>query len=404
MMIGEKIRVLIVDDIAETRENIRKLLQFESDIEVIGAARTGAEAIQLATELKPHVILMDINMPDMDGIAATEAIRQRFSWVQIVILSVQGDPNYMRRAMLAGARDFLTKPPAIDDLVSAIRRAGVMAVEEKGKAGAPAAPGKQDNLRPGTSAIGYQHEGTVITVYSPKGGVGCSTIAANLAITLQNDETQVVIVDGNLQFGDVAILFNEQGKNHVGDLTPRVDELDPDVVEEVLITHAESKVKILAAPPRPELAEEIHPSQFSRLLTYLRGLYPYIIVDTPSELNDLVVETMGVSDLIILVSTQDIPAIAKARLFLDLSRALGISNDKLIFIMNRYDKRINITPERVSENFKRPVEAIVPLDSRTVIPAINKGVPFMIDSKMRSQPASRAILGLAEIIRAKISV
>jgi pilus assembly protein CpaE len=310
----------------------------------------------------------------------------------------------MRRAMLAGARDFLTKPPAIDDLVSAIRRAGVMAAEEKGKAGTPAAPSKQDNLRPGTSAVAYRHEGTVITVYSPKGGVGCSTIAANLAVTLQNDETQVVIVDGNLQFGDIAILFNEQGKNHVGDLTPRVDELDPDVVEEVLITHAESKVKILAAPPRPELAEEIHPSQFSRLLTYLRGLYPYIIVDTPSELNDLVVETMGVSDLIILVSTQDIPAIAKARLFLDLSRALGIGNEKLNFVMNRYDKRINITPERVSENFKRPVEAVVPLDSRTVIPAINKGVPFMIDSKMRSQPASRAILGLAEIIRAKVSV
>ena len=121
---SEKIRVVIVDDIAETRENIRKLLQFESDIEVVGVARTGREGIDLATEISPDVILMDINMPDMDGITATENIRKDAPFVQVVILSVQGDPNYMRRAMLAGARDFLTKPPMVDELIAAIRRAG----------------------------------------------------------------------------------------------------------------------------------------------------------------------------------------------------------------------------------------------------------------------------------------
>jgi pilus assembly protein CpaE len=60
---GEKIRVLIVDDIAETRENIRKLLQFEPDVEVVGAARSGREAIDLSKEIRPDVVLMDINMP-----------------------------------------------------------------------------------------------------------------------------------------------------------------------------------------------------------------------------------------------------------------------------------------------------------------------------------------------------
>ena len=76
---------------------------------------------------------MDINMPDIDGIVATETIRKAMPFVQIVILSVQGDPNYMRRAMMAGARDFLTKPPSVDELTSAIRRAGRMAQEERAK-------------------------------------------------------------------------------------------------------------------------------------------------------------------------------------------------------------------------------------------------------------------------------
>ena len=130
---GEKFRVLIVDDIAETRENIRKLLQFEADIEVVAVARTGREAIQLTQEVNPDVVLMDINMPDMDGIAATEIIRQKMPAVQVVVLSVQGDQNYMRKAMLVGARDFLTKPPMPDELVAAIRRAGKMAREERSK-------------------------------------------------------------------------------------------------------------------------------------------------------------------------------------------------------------------------------------------------------------------------------
>src|SRR5512142_972818 len=133
MSSGEKVRVLIVDDVADTRENVRKLLQFESDIDVVGAARSGMEGIQLTQELDPDVVLMDINMPDMDGITATEAIRQKSPHTQVVILSVQGDQNYMRRAMLAGARDFLTKPPMGDELVSAVRRGGDMARAERGK-------------------------------------------------------------------------------------------------------------------------------------------------------------------------------------------------------------------------------------------------------------------------------
>jgi pilus assembly protein CpaE len=134
MASSDKIRVIIVDDIADTRENIRKLLQFENDVEVIGVARTGREGLDLAKESKPDVVLMDINMPDMDGITATENIQRLVPFTKIIILSVQSDPNYMRRAMLAGARDFLTKPPSVEELTAAIRRAGPLSREERAKA------------------------------------------------------------------------------------------------------------------------------------------------------------------------------------------------------------------------------------------------------------------------------
>ncbi|MEO8356306.1 MAG: response regulator [Chloroflexota bacterium] len=399
MPVGDKIRVIIVDDVSETRENVRKLLQFESDVDVVGLARTGKEAIQLSQEFNPDVVLMDINMPDMDGISATEAIRAKQSSVQVVILSVQNDQNYMRRAMLAGARDFLTKPPMGDELISAIRRAGAMAQSERSKNNQVQVLSTSGNVNilPG---LGLP-KGKIVTVYSPKGGAGCTTLAVNLALTLHNEDTRVVLVDANLQFGDVAVFMNEQGKNTIADLAPRADELDPEIVEEVMLKHAASGMHILAAPSKPEYAEKISSGQFSRVLEYLVQIYAYVVVDTASLLTDVTLAAIDVSDLVVLVTTQDIPSIKNCRLFLDLSQTLGIERERILFVMNRYDKRINITPERVAENLKQEVSSVIPLDEGTVMKAVNRGVPFVLESK--NQPASRGIFTLAESVRARIA-
>lgn len=403
-MAADKIRVLIVDDIAETRENVRKLLQFESDVDVAGAARSGREGVQLAHELDPDVVLMDINMPDIDGITATEEIRQKSPHIQVVILSVQGDQNYMRRAMLAGARDFLTKPPMGDELMSAVRRAGEMAHAERAKGVkqqqlvASVASGTPVSM----AGFGSISKGKIITVYSPKGGTGCTTIAVNLAIALNNEDTRTVLVDGNLQFGDVAVFVNEQGKNTILDLAPRVDELDPDIVEEILVKHEASGIRILAAPQRPEMAEKVLADQYVKVLEFLQRMYSYVVIDTSPILTDVILSTFDVSDVIVLVTTQEIPAIKNARLFLDLLQTMGVDKNRVVFAMNRYDKRIAITPDRVSENLKHEVSVSIPLDEKIAITAVNRGIPFMLDNK--SQSIGKGILSLAEAVRARVSV
>ncbi|WP_299028295.1 response regulator [uncultured Thermanaerothrix sp.] len=391
----EKITVAIVDDILETRETIRRALQLEPNIEVVGVARNGQEAIELVFESRPDVVIMDINMPDMDGITATEAIRRKVPYTQVVILSVQNDPGYMRRAMLAGARDFLSKPPDIDELLAAVRRAGAMALEEKRSTSILV-----ENVAPSGTPSPAQ-KGKIIAVYGPKGGTGKTLLATNLAIALQVQNQRTILVDGDLQFGDVAVILNERGKNSVIDLAIRAEELDAEVVEGVVVAHRETKLSILVAPPTPEMALQVSGEQFAKFLQFLSTLYRFVIVDTSSYLSDTTQSTLETADLIVLITTQELPTLKNVSLFLTLADKSNIPRDRLILVLNRYDKRINLDAERIYNSLKHPIEVVIPLDERAAIQSILKGRPFVLED--RSSAITKGVLNLAELIQQKIS-
>jgi pilus assembly protein CpaE len=384
------IRVLIVDDIAETRENIRKLLQFESDVLVVGAARTGVEAIDLAKETEPDVVIMDINMPDMDGISATEALLRDVPFAQIVMLSVNNDADYVRRAMRAGARDFLAKPPSGDELISTIRTLAEMAHEQKEKI---AAPVPQIMVQgPGGRAFStgpLRPQGKIIAVYSPKGGVGCTMIATNLAVGLDTADTPSVLVDAALQFGDVAVALNLQAKNTFVDLASRSEELDNDYVADVLIHH-ESGLRVLAAPPRPEMADEISALQVRNVLQFLKREFAYVIVDTSSNMDDITLAVLDTADLLVTIATPEIPSIKDSRLLFDLLGVLEFPKQRVFFVINRMDKKSGITAEAVSENLKIQVDGEVPFDEKAVSSSINRGSPILLNDK--GQPVARSLL------------
>ncbi|MEA3340593.1 MAG: response regulator, partial [Chloroflexota bacterium] len=287
---GEKIRVLIVDDIAETRENLRKLLSFDIGIEVVGAAASGQEGIELAKKFQPHIVLMDINMPGMDGISATETLLQKVPVAQVVMLSVQGETDYVRKAMLAGARDFLTKPPSGDELMSTIRR-----VYEKGKTRVVMMPSASSTVSAAGAAgeSGERHAGKVIAVFSPKGGVGCTALAVNLAIALQqtvSSDGKIGLMDANLQFGDVGVMLNLQTSRSIADLASRDEEVDSDMLNSILTAHG-SGIKALLSPPHPEAAEGLldsaspddeagGESKLRAILRLMRREFDIIVVDT----------------------------------------------------------------------------------------------------------------------------
>jgi DNA-binding NarL/FixJ family response regulator len=116
------IRVLLVDDQTLVRQGIQMLLEIETDIQVVGQAANGREALQLVEALRPDVVLMDVRMPEMDGVAATQAISPRFPDTGVIILTTFEDDEFVFGGLEAGARGYLLKDISSEEMAQAIRK------------------------------------------------------------------------------------------------------------------------------------------------------------------------------------------------------------------------------------------------------------------------------------------
>lgn len=116
------IRLLLCDDHAMFRQGLRSILETEDDLRIIGEAATGREAVRHALSTKPDVVLMDIQMPELDGVAATKAILAEAPDIHVIVLTMYRQDRYVFEAIKAGARGYLLKDAGAGDLIDSIRR------------------------------------------------------------------------------------------------------------------------------------------------------------------------------------------------------------------------------------------------------------------------------------------
>jgi pilus assembly protein CpaE len=390
---GEKIRILIVDDIADTRENLAKLIGFEPDMEVAATAGGGQEAVNLAKQHRPHVILMDINMPDMDGITATEIISNTVPESPIIMMSVQGEQDYLRRSMLAGAREFLVKPFSADELINSIRHVHELEKVRRARY-APVAPVAAPGA-PAPVAVAGRETGKIITFFSPKGGVGRTTISTNLAVALhQLTNKPVVLVDGSLPFGDIAVILNMSPKaKTIADLIGSFETADSDVIESILVQHS-TGIKVMLAPPTPESTELITGAHIKHVLELLRERYAYIVVDTWPSFQEQVITMLDVADVILTLMTLEITSLKNVRVFMEVVEKLGYDEAKVQLVANRNDSSGGIKASDVEASLGRKIPHTIVSDGRTLVLAVNRGVPFVISH--RDSQVAKDIFALAQ--------
>ena len=368
------IKVLIVDDIPETRDHLSKLLSFEEGIDVAGDAGSGEEAITKAMELRPDIVVMDINMPGMDGIAAAEIISQRLPTSPIIMMSVHGEAEQLKRSISAGAREFLVKPFSADEFSTSIRQVyeRELVRREQVASAMPAAP----VAAPLDAADLGEHQ--IIGVFSPKGGAGRTTIATNLALALQHETNgRVCLVDANLQFGDVGVLLNLNPKNR--SMLDAVDggEPDRDITNSVVIDHS-TGIRVLLAPPSPEGADLVTPAYLRRMVDFLRESHDFVVVDLPSALNDHSLAIMDAADQIVVLTALEITTIKNVRLFLEVADQLEYDRSKIRLVVNRSDSAQGIRIADVEASIRRSIDGTIVSDGRLAVLAVNRGVPFVV--------------------------
>jgi pilus assembly protein CpaE len=376
----ERIRVFIVDDSEETRNNIKDLLSLEKKIEITGEASNGEEAIMAVKEIRPDIVLMDINMPVMDGIKATEALTLMTPGSQVIIMSVQGESEYLRKAMVAGAREYLLKPFSNDELIECIFK--VFDMETKKRVSASSIRSAENITT------------KIFTVFSTKGGVGKTTIASNLAVSISRMyKKKVALIDLDLQFGDVSIMLNVSVKNTISELIKELNQPDNILIDDYLVTHF-SGVRVLPAPNKPEYAEYITSAHVERILQSLIGSYHYIIIDTSANFHETVLTSLDVSDKILFISTLDLPTIKNVKSGLDVMDSLHYPRNKINMVLNKASEQYGVKYKDFESTIKQPIWAYIPEDSQTVITSANKGFPFVM-TRMETKVA-KAIFSMSE--------
>lgn len=392
-----KIQVLIVDDNQDTRDGTRRLLEYEDDIEIIDFAENGAVAIERVRENRPDVILMDINMPVMDGITATHHIRTEFPRVQIVVVSVQDDANYLRDAIRAGAVDFVTKPISADDLADAIRRAYA-------KAPSDAVQQPQIN-RPQTEStypsVAQHKNGRIITVLGPKGGVGKTTVAVNLGIGLvrSDPDKDVLIIDANPYFGDVGVFLNTRGAHSLIDMVKMAEvpeDIDHGSVDSILVTH-ESGVKLLVSPSNLADGGQMNVDAVFNMLEYFRERFDYVIVDTSTTFDDILAGAIRSADRIVLLTAPTMPSLKDARVMLGELTSFEYPMDHVFLVLNTYDPKGRITSEQITKFLRIPAQIEIPVDP-TANEALNRGMA-LIQLDARRVPSVRPLTELVYLVR-----
>lgn len=390
---GPRIRLMIVDDVPDTTENVQKLLYFERDIQVIATATRGREAIAKAVHLVPDIILMDINMPDMDGLQAAQMILQQVP-TRIVMMSVQAEPEYLQRALLVGARGYLTKPFTSDQLVDTLRSAAQVQVQHPSGPDMGPGPGhpngnghnrgqRADYPPPPPqypaplSTRARQH---VIAVFSGKGGVGRSVVALNLAMMLrQVTQERVALIDANLQAGDIHVLLNMNTPSSIDDLR-EADSLDAEIIHHSMAVH-DSGLMVLRAPLQPESAERFTEEEMKRIMVDLRENFDFLVVDMSTNYSEANLMILEMADQIVLVTTLELTSLNKVTRFFEVAGRLGFPEHKIVLVCNRVQTYYGIKPQQLENQLRHKVAAVFPEENQLMVNAVNRGIPFVLYQK-----------------------
>jgi pilus assembly protein CpaE len=366
-----------------THEQITNALNTQDEFQPVVILESMNGWVKEIRDAKPDIILVDAEMDGQSTMELIDDITLQFPETAIVAILPNDNPLNAQKAMLAGARAFIVQPFTGVALLSSLRR--VRDLENRRRYSQAASGGTETTQKESMQ---------IMTVYSPRGGVGCSTLAINLALAIHGQiESRVLLMEGKLLFGHLALMLNIRAHNDITDLIPHANLLDENLVDDVVVKHA-SGIDVLLSPNDVQAGQGVRPEDLLGIVSAIRRMYDFVIIDAGSHLDENTVTLMDLSDRILLTTTPDLAALHDISRFVQISRTLSYPPGKMLTILNRTGMRGGVKTKDIEAALHHEVFAYIPEDDPKVVRSLNRGVPHLY--KYPRSPVSRSIRKIAK--------
>lgn len=352
-----QIPIVIIDTEPQSRELLKLYLNELNCFQIIGEPEDMVAGYNIVLEHRPSILIIDISNKTELALDIISKISANHKTCKIVVTSSNYSTDAIIRAMRAGAREFLPKPFIKDEFLNALTKikeqVGGLNSEDK--------------------------KCRVITTFSNKGGIGKTAVATNLALELANiTKEKVALIDLNLQLGDITTFLDINPSFDISYVIQNLSRIDETFLLSTLEKYKDTSLYILADPPYLEQAEDITAEQISTLFEVLKQAFSYIVVDTSANFDGKTITALDNSDLILLITIVNLPAVRNCQRCLDLFERLGYEKEKTKVILNRYMENDEIKAEDVEDVLGRKIYWKIPNNYFTIMSAINKGIPVSL--------------------------
>lgn len=379
--------ILIVDQDPGNRAKLQQLL-FKDGFMVADGVGYDEEALTLASQLKPHLVMVALERSDAQALKTVQSFTQILPATPIIVYSTATDAESVRKAKLAGAWDYLTNPVNAKELSASIERAL--------------------NGQKGRSALGDEplpeerRDGTIITVFGAKGGVGKTLLAVNLAASMAKTGASPVVVDLDTVFGDVVKTMRLAADRSFVDAAQNIGALNEWTVDSYLIKHP-SGVNVLPAPREPVDWRQVDPNAVDQLLSLLAKVHEFVIIDTPATFTDLAIVALRRADIIFLMSSLHPTSIENTATAFKVLGASPADHSKIKLTLNHLTPNGSLNEDEAAQLLGQEAFWSIPYDDHASR-RDEQGMPLVLSRpKAKMSRSIKSLSGLLEGLRSPTS-
>jgi pilus assembly protein CpaE len=299
-----------------------------------------------------------------------------------LVVAIPGPANgSLGEALMAGAHEIVILPAERTVVAAAVQKA-VARVSTSARTGAAA-----DTRAP------------LVAVLGPKGGVGKTTVAANLATTLAARDRRVLLVDLDLQFGDVGLVLGIHPDRTIHDLVSAQGRPDAERLAG-FVARSSDGVDVLLAPARPDQAEAVTPERLGEVLDVACSAYDVVVVDTPPAFTSATITAIDRAEHLVMIGTLDLPGLKNMKVGLETLALMGFERNRIVTVLNRANSKVGLIGSDVKKILDTAPDVSIPSDR--AVPRSLNAARAIVAADPRSAPA-KALRSLGERVAGAIS-